>query len=184
MKFKKILLGITGALALTFALTACGDDSTNKNSTPASGDTGGNTSGSGSTDSGQTDISALTFMSDNKIRVDIFGDLENVTFKYNGQDVESKKEISIVADQTFTYSGECSAEKVNYIAYVERASGSKTEWHVGIDTPYFFSTVLPATNFNGVKKVYIALSTGDVQWTTGLNTSLDANFNRYKNMGA
>ena len=184
MKFKKILLGITGALALTFALTACGDDSTNKNSTPASGDTGGNTSGSGSTDSGQTDISALTFMSDNKIRVDIFGDLENVTFKYNGQDVESKKEISIVADQTFTYTGECSAEKVNYIAYVERASGSKTEWHVGIDTSYFFSTILPANNFNGVKKVYIALSTGDVQWTTGLNTSLDANFNRYKNMGA
>ena len=181
MKFKKILLGITGALALTFALTACGDDSTNKDSTPASGDTGAN---SETTGSGQTDTSALSFMSENKIRVDIFGDLENVTFKYNGQDVESKKEISIAADQTFTYTGECSAAKVNYIAYVERASGSKTEWHVGIDTSYFFSTVLPTTNFNGVKKVYIAISTGDVQWTTGLNASLDANFNKYKNMAA
>ena len=181
MKFKKILLGITGALAFTFALTACGDDSTNKDSTPASGDTGAN---SGTTGSGQTDTSALSFMSENKIRVDIFGDLENVTFKYNGQDVESKKEISIVADQTFTYTGECSAEKVNYIAYVERASGSKTEWQVGLDTSYFFSTVLPSNNFNGIKKVYIAISTGDVQWTTGLNASLDANFNKYKNMAA
>ena len=90
MKFKKILLGITGALVFTFALTACGDDSTNKDSTPASGDTGGNTSGSGSTDSGQTDISALSFMSENKIRVDILDDL-GVNFNYGNEAVVSKR---------------------------------------------------------------------------------------------
>ena len=183
MKFKKILLGITGALALTFALTACGDDSTNKDSTPASGDTGTNTSGSGSTDSGQTDISALSFMGANKIRVDILDDL-GVNFNYGNEAVVSTKEISIVANQTFAYSGDYTVDKVNYIAYMEKESGPSTIWHKGLDASYFFTEVLPKNNFNGIKKIYIAISTGEVKWTTGLNSSLDANFNRYKNMAA
>ena len=46
---------------------------------------------------------------------------------------------------------------------------------------YFLDNVLSRENFNGVKKAYIAISTGEPKWTTGLSTDLDNNFNRYKN---
>ena len=44
------------------------------------------------------------------LRVDIFGDL-GVNFNYGNEAVVSTREITIVNDLTFSYSGDCSVEK-------------------------------------------------------------------------
>ena len=171
MKFKKILLAL--AAGLTFSLAACGDSEEPTTPTPSSSSSSSD-SGSGS----EAITSALSFMSNNKLRVDIFGDL-GVSFKYGDEAVVSTREITIVNDLTFTYSGDCSVEKINYIAYTERDTGSTINWHKGIDASYFLNNVLPSTNFNGISKIYIAISTGEVQWTKGLSEKLDQAFNGY-----
>ena len=177
MKLKRVLLALAGVL--TFSLAAC-SQATEGGSGSGSGS--GTSEGEGSGGSSQTDTSALAFMSNNKIRVDIMDDL-GVTFNYGNEAVVSTREITIVNDLTFTYSGDCTVNKVNYIAYVERETGSTTLWHQGLDAVYFLDQVLPRNNFNGVKKVYIAISSGEVQWTTGLSTELDQAFNSRKNAG-
>jgi hypothetical protein len=175
MKLKRVLLALAGVL--TFSLAACSQAEGD-----GSGSGSGTSEGEGSGGSSQTDTGALSFMSNNKIRVDIMDDL-GVTFNYGSEAVVSTKEISIVNDQTFAYNGTLdeNINKINYIAYVEKDSGPTTIWQKGILAQYFLDNVLSRENFNGVKKAYIAISTGEVKWTTGLSTELDNNFNRYKN---
>ena len=176
MKLRKLFLALAGVL--TFSLAACSQ------AEGGGSGSGSGSSDSGSGDSGQTDTSALAFMSNNKIRVDIMDDL-GVTFNYGNEAVVSTKEISIVNDQTFAYNGTLdeNINKINYIAYVERETGATTLWHQGILAQYFLDNVLSRENFNGVKKAYIAISTGEPKWTTGLSTELDQAFNSRKNAG-
>lgn len=176
MKLKRILLALAGVL--TFSLAACSQAEGGKTPDSGSGDSGSSDSGSG--DSGQTQSTVLSFMGNNKIRVDIFGNL-GITFNYGNEAVVSGREITIVNDQAFGYSGTSTVDKINYIAYIERETRSSTEWHEGLDCEYFLDTVLPTNRFNGIKKIYIAISIGEVQWTTGLSAELDAKFNSLKN---
>ena len=180
MKLKRVLLALAGVL--TFSLAACSQATEGGSGSGSGSGTSEGEGAGGSGSGGQTESTALSFMGNNKIRVDIFGDL-GVNFNYGNEAVVSTREITIVNDLTFTYSGDCTVNKVNYIAYVERETGSTTLWHQGLDAVYFLDQVLPRNNFNGVKKVYIAISSGEVQWTTGLSTELDQAFNSRKNAG-
>ena len=174
MKLKRVLLALAGVL--TFSLAAC-SQAEGGGSSSGSGDSGPSDSESG--DSGQTDASALSFMGNNKIRVDIMDNL-GITFKYNDETVVSKSEITIVNNATFTYSGECTVDKINYIAYGESDTRVSKIWQCGNDSADFLIS-LPTYKFNDYKKIYIAISSGEPKWTTGLSTELDNYFNRQKN---
>ena len=175
MKFKKILLGITGALAFTFALTACGDDSTNKDSTPApSTDTGSDTGG----DSAPATITNyLTFMNDNKLRVDIMNNDLGVTFNYGNEAIQSTKETTLSADTKLSFSGEFAVEKVNFLIVSDKSTGGVISVHAGLDSSYV-SEFLSRYSMTG-KKVYIAISSGEVNWTKGLNSKMDTEIGVY-----
>ena len=177
MKFKKILLGITGALAFTFALTACGDDSTNKDSTPApapSTDTG---SDSGGDSTPATFINYLTFMNDNKLRVDIMNNDLGVTFNYGNEAIQSTKETTLSADTKLSFSGEFAVEKVNFVVVSDTSTGGSVRVSIGVDSSRVgdFLSKYPMTG----KKIYIAISSGEVNWTKGLNTKMDTEIGTY-----
>ena len=178
MKFKKILLGITGALAFTFALTACGDDSTNKDSTPApssSTDTGSDTGG----DSAPTTVTNyLTFMNDNKLRVDIMNNDLGVTFNYGNEAIQSTRETTLSADTKLSFSGEFAVEKVNFVIVSDTSTGGIVSVHAGLDSSYV-SEFLSRYSMSGKTKVYIAVSSGDINWTKGLNTKMDTQIGVY-----
>ena len=167
MKFKKILLGITGALAFTFALTACGDDSTNKDSTPApapSTDADPNTGGDSTP---ATFTNYLTFMND---------DL-GVTFNYGNEAIQSTKETTLSADTKLSFSGEFAVEKVNFVVVSDSSTGGSVRVSIGVDSSKVgdFLSRYPMTG----KKIYIAISSGEVNWTNGLNTKMDTEIGTY-----
>ncbi len=177
MKFKKILLGITGALAFTFALTACGDDSTNKDSTPApapSTDTGSDTGGDSTP---ATFTNYLTFMNDNKLRVDIMNNDLGVTFNYGNEAIQSTKETTLSADTKLSFSGEFAVEKVNFVVVSDTSTGGSVRVSIGVDSSRVgdFLSKYPMTG----KKIYIAISSGEVNWTKGLNTKMDTQIGVY-----
>jgi hypothetical protein len=177
MKFKKILLGITGALAFTFALTACGDDSTNKDSTPApapSTDTG---SDSGGDSAPATFTNYLTFMNDNKLRVDIMNNDLGVTFNYGNEAIQSTRETTLSADTKLSFSGEFAVEKVNFVVVSDTSTGGSVSVSKGVDSSRVgdFLSRYPMTG----KKIYIAISSGEVNWTKGLNTKMDTEIGTY-----
>ena len=177
MKFKKILLGITGVLAFTFALTACGDDSTNKGSTPApapSTDTDPNTGGDSTP---ATFTNYLTFMNDNKLRVDIMNDDLGVTFNYGNEAIQSTKETTLSADTKLSFSGEFAVEKVNFVVVYDTSTGGSVNVSKGVASSKVgdFLSRYPMTG----KKIYIAISSGEVNWTKGLNTKMDTEIGTY-----
>ena len=171
MKFKKILLGITGALAFTFALTACGDDSTNKDSTPAPAPSTDTDPDSGGDSSPATFTNYLTFMNDNKLRVDIMNDDLGVTFNYGNEAIQSTKETTLSADTKLSFSGEFAVEKVNFVVVSDTSTGGSVNVSKGVDSSRVgdFLSRYPMTG----KKIYIAISSGDLNWTKGLNTKMD-----------
>ena len=177
MKFKKILLGITGALAFIFALTACGDDSTNKDSTPAPAPSTDNGSDSGGDSTPATFINYLTFMNDNKLRVDIMNDDLGVTFNYGNEAIQSTKETTLSAGTKLSFSGEFAVEKVNFVVVYDTSTGGSVRVSIGVDSSRVsdFLSKYPMTG----KKIYIAISSGEVNWTKGLNTKMDTEIGTY-----
>ena len=177
MKFKKILLGITGALAFTFALTACGDDSTNKDSTPAPAPSTDTDPDSGGDSSPATFTNYLTFMNDNKLRVDIMNDDLGVTFNYGNEAIQSTKETTLSADTKLSFSGEFAVEKVNFVVVSDTSTGGSVNVSKGVDSSRVgdFLSRYPMTG----KKIYIAISSGDLNWTKGLNTKMDTEIGTY-----
>ena len=176
MKFKKILLGITGVLAFAFVLTSCGDDSTNKDSTPApapSTDTG---SDGDSTPSTITNY--LTFMNDNKLRVDIMNNDLGVNFNYGNEAIQSTKETTLSANTKLSFSGEFTVDKVNFVIVSDTSTGGSVSVHAGLDSSYV-SEFLSGYSMNGKTKVYIAVSSGDINWTKGLNSKMDTQIGTY-----
>ena len=168
MKLKKVFFAFAGAVVFSLAACSKGDGNTSTNS-------GTN---SQTTTTTQAESSALSFMGNNKIRVDVMDDL-GVNFNYGNLAVVSTNEFDIVQDQKFSYSGNCKVDSINFIYYVERESGAVTNGTLGVDSDYFLSTILTRDNYNGVKKIYIAISTGTVKWTKGLSAELDQKLTAY-----
>jgi hypothetical protein len=172
MKLKKVLLGITGALALTFALTACGDEGTKTDTDPKQANTG--------SDNGEatpsSSVNYLTFMGDKKLRVDIMNDL-GATFNYGNEAIQSKKETTLDTTIKLTVSGEFTVETVNFIIVFDDTTGGSVNVHKGLDAERV-GEFLSGYPMKG-NKMYIAISSGEATWTKGLNEKMDTTITTY-----
>lgn len=166
MKLKKALVLLAGAMTFTFA--ACSN-----NSTPEA------TTNNNITDpTPSQEASYLSFISDNKIRVDIMNNDLGVTFNYGNEAVVSQKEMTITSGLTLAYSGTLAVDKLNVISVVQTETGSTFAVNGGLDAEYI-SEFLAGKKFTNAKKVYVAISSGDINWTKGLNTDMDTKINTY-----
>ncbi|MBR6071202.1 MAG: hypothetical protein IKP77_00035 [Acholeplasmatales bacterium] len=176
MKFKKLLF-ILGA-ALTFSLASCGSNATSETSLTTT------TTTTQSTEQ-ITQVDYLSFVGQNKIRVDI---LDNVgaNFNYGNAAVVSTNQMDINSNSYLAFSGTITADSVNFIFIVESGNSNNFQStfsvHGGIDNEYvetFLSRASLKSLFNNAYKVYIAISTGEVKWTKNLNAQLDAKIRTY-----
>ncbi len=176
MKLKKVLLGITGALALTFALTACGDEGTKTDTDPKPVNTNTNTGSDNGDATPSSSVNYLTFMGDKKLRVDIMNDL-GATFNYGNEAIQSKKETTLDTNTKLTVSGEFTVETVNFIVVFDNTTGGSVSVHKGLDAERVgeFLSKYPMSG----NKMYIAISSGEATWTKGLNEKMDATITTY-----
>ena len=161
-----------------FALVSCGNskDSSSGEVTPSSGEESG---GSGSGGSGATQIEYLNFISNGKVRVDIMNDNLGCGFTYGNEVVTNKKEMTYGATNTLGISGTLAVNSLNFVIVVEKETGYSFTVNKGIEKEYIEEYLSMSSKYANAKKIYIAISTGDVNWTKGLNTSMDAKINTY-----
>ena len=174
MKLKKILFGVTGALALSFMLASCGNNDTTKNATNTTTKVVDTT-----TNSGVVVINYLSFINDNMIRVDIMNDL-GVTFKYGEETVTSQGSLALNENSKLSYTGELTTDvsKVNVILVMDNDTGATVSVNQGVTSSRFLE-LLGRLPINGSKKVYVAISTGTPTWTKGLNAAMDTAIEGY-----
>ncbi len=188
MKLKKILL--TLGLVCAFSLAACNKTDTGTqqggSNSGSNAGTGGSDSEPGSGSGSQTQsIDYLSFIDANKIRVDVFG-TTGANFNYGNEAIGTSKTMTISANSFLAFSGSITADSVNFVFVIE--SGTANEFssvfmvNGGIDNDYvetFLSRNSLKNSYNGAYKVYVAIWTGTIQWTKGLNANLDAKINTY-----
>ena len=116
-------------------------------------------------------------MNDNKLRVDIMNNDLGVTFNYGNEAIQSTKETTLSADTKLSFSGEFAVEKVNFIIVSDKSTGGVISVHAGLDSSYV-SDFLSRYSMTGTK-VYISISSGEVNWTKGLNTKMDTEIGVY-----
>lgn len=174
MKLKKILFGVTGAVALSFMLASCGNNDTTKNATNTTTKVVDTT-----TNSGAVVINYLSFINDNMIRVDIMNDL-GVTFKYGEETVTSQGSLALNENSKLSYTGELTTDvsKVNVILVMDNDTGATVSVNKGVTSSRFLE-LLGRLPINGSKKVYVAISTGTPTWTKGLNAAMDTAIEGY-----
>ena len=178
MKLKNVLFGLTGALALGFMLASCGNNAKNDVSTTPTKEVTTTPEESTPEVTKAEVVNYLTFMGDNKARVDIMNDL-GVTFTYGDATVESKKEMTYNSASKLAFTGEIGEEKINFILVMDNAEGSDVVFHKGI-IPSKFAEFLNKVPLSSAKKIYIAISTGDTPtWTKGLNAKMDTAIGAY-----
>lgn len=172
MKFKKFLLACAGVFA--FALAAC--DSKNNTST----DSGKTNPPTVDPEPSQpsTQSMYLGFMDNNKIRVDILSDDLGIRFNYGNTAVTSTQSMDLVAGQKLSFSGTIAVDSINFIIVRDTETGGSVSVNAGI-VKDSVEDYLSGKSFTDVKKVYIAISTGTVNWTKGLNPDLDAKIQTY-----
>ena len=85
------------------------------------------------------------------------------TFNYGNETVVDKKEMTYGATATLGFSGTVAVDTINFVFVAEKENGTSVSVNAGINA----------------KKVYIAISTGTVNWTKGLNADMDAKINSY-----
>ena len=169
MKFKKIFLGIIGVAALTLAACSNGGGNTSKEPTPTTVTP---------EPSSQVEANLLDgVVASGKVRVDIMNDNLGVRFAYGNEAVESKKEMAYVAKSNLSVSGTATAN-LNFVFVKETSTGFSIAVNAGIDKD-MITEFLSTKTFNDATRVYIAISTGDVNWTKGLNQALDTKINTY-----
>ena len=156
MKFKKILLTLGAVFA--FALASCGGN--NNSNTPSEGE-GGQTP--------QADVSTptyLTFVQEGKIRIDI---------------IESTKQITHSSTAKLATRGEITAANVNFIVVIDNdgTSSDRVSYHPGIAKENLEEFLNSTIEIGTGKRIYVAISTGKINWTKGLNTALDQKLNAY-----
>ena len=173
MKLKKILFGVTGAVALSFMLASCGNNDTTKNATNTTTKVVDTT-----TNSGAVVINYLSFINDNMIRVDIMNDL-GVTFKYGEETVTSQGSLALNENSKLSYTGELTdVSKVNVILVMDSDTGATVSVNQGVTSSRFLE-LLGRLPISGSKKVYVAISTGTPTWTKGLNAAMDTAIEGY-----
>ena len=183
---KKVLKFFGVALAFiigAFALVSC--DNSNGNtagggSTPSGegqGGTGEGTGGSGG--SSQQASTYLTFIADGKIRIDIMNDNLGCTFNYGNETVVDKKEMTYGANASLGFSGTVAVDKINFVFVVEKENGTTFSVNGGILKDSLEDFLSGNAKYANAKKVYIAISTGTINWTKGLNADMDAKINTY-----
>jgi len=168
MKFKKYLIAALGVL--TLSLAACSQKGTEP-ITPT-------------TEQTQTPVAEptyLKFIGANKVRVDVMNDNLGLRFAYGNQAITSKTDMAYNANSKVTFSGEATVEKINFIFVTETATGTSFAVNKGIEKEYLeeFLNGKSAVYANATR-IYVAISTGDLNWTTGLNADLDTKLNLYK----
>ena len=165
MKFKKILLTLGAVFA--FALASCGGS--NNSNTPSEGE-GGQTP--------QADVSTptyLTFVDEGKIRIDIMDQALASNFTYGNGVVESTKQMTHSSTAKLAIRGEITAETVNFIVVIDNdgTSSDRVSYHPGILKESLEEFLNGTIDIGTGKRIYVAISTGTINWTKGLNTALD-----------
>ena len=170
MKFKKLLLTLGAVFA--FSLAACNNKAETKTDTTPNNQTQGDNMGT------QTDSTYLTFVGDGKIRIDIMDTALANNFTYGNAIVESKKEMAYSSDTKLAVRGSISAESVNFVIVIDKEGADSVAVNKGMVTDTLSEYLSQVMVLSGGKKVYVAISTGDVSWTKGLNSDLDAKLNQ------
>lgn len=171
MKFKKILLTLGAVFA--FALASCGGS--NNSNTPSEGE-GGQTPSAD-----VTTPTYLTFIDEGKIRIDIMDQTLANNFTYGNAVVESTKQITHSSTAKLATRGEITAETVNFIVVIDNDGtvSDKISNHPGIAKENLETFLNSTIEIGTGKRIYVAISTGTINWTKGLNTALDQKLNAY-----
>jgi len=169
MKFKRGLLAFAGLF--TLALAAC-STSTGDKTTPT---TPADPTATTTTTSQTPAMDLLTFVGNEKIRVDVMDENLGVRFSYGNEAITNKTDMALNTNSGLSISGTATVETLNFVIVTVNTTKTSVVVAAGIEKEYFteyVSTTLP-TYLTGAKKVYVAISTGDVKWTKNLNAELD-----------
>ena len=165
MKFKKVLLGLMGVAMLALAACSNGGGNTSKEPTPTP------TSQTPEPSSQAEEKLLEGVVANGKIRIDIMNENIGVTFSYGNEAVVSKKEMAYNASSRLTVSGTATAD-LNFVIVIGRDNGYSVAVNPGIEKENI-AEYLKLKDFENAARVYVAISTGAVNWTKGLNTALD-----------
>ena len=121
----------------------------------------------------ESQVDYLGFVGANKIRCDVMNDNLGVTFTYGEADIVSKQDMDLDATSCLGMKGELEVEKINVVIAVETGTGFSTTVSKGLVSSYV-STFLSKKSFKDASKVYVAFSSGEVNWTKNLSALLDS----------
>ena len=146
----------------------------------ASSDNSADASKAGDASQEVTPKSTLSFLNNGQIRFDIMDDL-GVSFKYGDSAITSTQPLNLVKDAAVTFSGELSAESVNFIVYSEAKDNDSfvCAYHPEVlkDSVAEFLESFATDYLNDFVggKAYVAISNGasEGKWTKGLSAELD-----------
>lgn len=174
MKLKKILFTLGAVFA--FALASCGGS--NNSNTPSE------EGGGGSQPTPSTDVTTptyLTFIDEGKIRIDVMDQALANNFTYGNAVVESTKQMTHSSTAKLATRGEITAEAVNFIVVIDNdgTSSDRVSYHPGILKESLDEFLSDTIEIGSGKRIYVAISTGTINWTKGLNTALDQKLNAY-----
>ena len=172
MKFKKILLTLGAVFA--FSLAACNNNASD------SGKTDPTPSGEGSQT--ETDPTYLKFVGKDKIRIDIMNDELVGKFTYGNAVVDAsnnKKDLAYTSSTKIAKRGDIT-EAVNFIVVIDKEGTDSIAYNKAIEADNVEEFLSDAMVLTGGRRVYVAISTGtNLNWTKGLDTSLDEKLNWY-----
>ena len=172
MKFKKILLTLGAVFA--FSLAACNNNASD------SGKTDPTPSGGGSQT--ETDPTYLGFVGKDKIRIDIMNEGLVGKFTYGNAVLEAsnnKKDIAYSSSTKLAKRDGITATSVNFIVVIDKEGQDSVAYHPEIETDKLEEFLSDVMVLSGGKRVYVAISTGAVTWTKGLNADMDAKIETY-----
>ena len=165
MKLKKILLALIGVFAL--ALASCGGNENEPSPSPST---------PGASEQQETILDGV--VSNGKVRIDIMNADTGLRFAYGNEAVTSAKEMTYVAANTLSCSG-TPATDINFIFVIVRETGASVAVNAGILKENVVEWLSSNNEFKNATRVYVAISTGSVNWTKGLNQALDTKINTY-----
>ena len=172
MKLKKVLaiLGLTSV----FALAACNsaNNTTTTGGAPANTTTTQNNPSSGSTTVDDS-TNYLSFLENKKGRIDLFG-VEGVTFKYGDNNVVSGQVIDINESKVISVTGTATKD-LNFVIVTKMGDTNTVIGNKAIikDEIANYLNDVAADLYKSSDKFYIAISSGEVQWTKNLSKAMD-----------
>lgn len=172
MKFKKILLTLGAVFA--FSLAACNNNASD------SGKTDPTPSGGGSQT--ETDPTYLGFVGKDKIRFDIMDEELVGKFSYGNAVLDAsnnKKDIAYSSSTKLAKRDGITAESVNFIVVIDKEGQDSVAYHPEMVTNQLEEFLSDVIVLSGGRRVYVAISKGEIKWTKGLNADMDAKIETY-----